>query len=191
MARIRTFIAVEIEAGTRQKVAALQRTLSQKADGIKWVAPESLHVTLVFLGEVDDRDLIGIHRILGKVAAVESPFLMSFQGLSAFPNPRRPKVLWSAANEGHDELLRLHAALEAPLLDLGGYRQEERAFTPHLTLGRTSTDEESATVALEIPKHATWTSGQTSVEELVLYASELRRNGPEYTVLARAPLGGS
>ncbi|MGL6076293.1 MAG: RNA 2',3'-cyclic phosphodiesterase [Fimbriiglobus sp.] len=189
MARLRTFIAVEIDTSTRQKVATLQRILATLTDSVNWVEPQNIHVTLLFLGEVDDRDIPGIHKILKNAARKAEPFNLECRGLGAFPTPRRPKVLWAGIESGAEELVALHTAMETPLLELGGYRQEERAYTPHLTLGRITSDEDAAKLALEIPKQATWSSGQTTIEELLLFSSELRRSGPEYTVLARAPLG--
>ena len=69
-------------------------------------------------------------------------------------------------------------------------RQEDRAYTPHLTLGRVGGDADGDKLAAELPKHAAWTAGQTAVAEVVLFTSELKRGGPEYTAVARGPLGG-
>jgi len=188
MARLRLFIAVEIDAAVRQNVVSLQRALGQVAPSVKWVEPHNLHVTVLFLGEVEDRELHGLFKMLTKVCAKAAPFDVRLGGVGAFPTPRRPKTLWAGVTAGADDLQRLYAAVEEPLLDLGGYRQEERAYTPHLTLGRVVGDADAEALALELPRQMAWTGGQMEVTELVIFTSEVRKAGPEYTVVGRAPL---
>jgi 2'-5' RNA ligase len=190
MPRIRTFLAVEIDDGIRRAATALQATLAQSGAAVKWVDPASMHVTLQFLGEVDDRDLPAICRTVAKVTKMEPPFTLRVAGVGAFPTPRRPKVVWAGLTDGAAELQRLFAALEQPLIDLGVYRREERGYTPHLTLGRTKSEADGNTLAAVLPKHLAWQGGHTAVEEVVVFSSELRRDGPEYTPLGRAPLLG-
>ena len=84
----------------------------------------------------------------------------------------------------------MHAATAVPLVEAGIFRKEDRDYTPHLTLGRANADDDSARLALELPKRLTWDGGTTAVEELLVFSSELRRAGPEYAVLARSPLLG-
>ena len=140
MARTRTFIAVEIGADIRASAVALQEALAKTGAEVKWVEPESMHVTLLFLGEVDDRELHQVCRAVKDVAAGEPPFPLRVSGVGAFPTPRRPKILWAGITDGADELQRLYDKLEAKLLDLGCYRKEERGYTPHLTLGRVKSE---------------------------------------------------
>ncbi len=190
MARTRTFIGVAINDPIRAAAKAMQATLARGGADVKWVESANLHVTLLFLGEIDDADLVAACRAAAKAAASEAPFVLRVGGVGAFPTPRRPKVLWGGITEGADALLRLHAATAGPLLELGAYRQEERGYTPHLTLGRAKGEEDAALLAPELTKHLSWTAGQTTVEEVLVYSSELRRDGVEYTVLGRSPLLG-
>jgi 2'-5' RNA ligase len=157
---------------------------------VRWTAPESMHVTLVFLGEVDERDLNAVCRVVKAVARREPPFVVRASGVGAFPNARRPKTLWAGITEGAENLQRLTAMLETELQALGCYRQENRAYTPHLTLGRVKADSAGHAIAAEFPKLMTWNGGQFAVEELLVYASDLTRDGPEYTVMGRGPLQG-
>lgn len=190
MARVRTFIAVEIGAAVRSAVGALQSSLAKSGAAVKWVGPANLHVTLLFLGEVDNRQLSALCRAVGAAAEGERPFALRVSGVGAFPSARRPKTVWAGIADGSAELTRLHALLEPPLLDLGCYRREERGYTPHLTIGRTKGEDDGQAVAAVLPKHATWDGGTTTVGEVVVFASELRRDGPEYTPLGRCPLKG-
>src|SRR5262245_48153806 len=185
MPRTRTFIAVEIGADIRESAVALQETLAKTGAEVKWVTPESMHVTLLFLGEVDDRELHAVCRAVQQVAAARPPFNLRLGGVGAFPTVRRPKVLWAGITEGADDLRRLYGDLEARMLDLGCYRKEERGYTPHLTLGRVKGEADGHALAPELAKRMTWDGGRTTVDEVVVFASELGRDGPVYTVLGR------
>src|SRR6478672_4108503 len=131
MSRLRTFIAVGIDKTIRDHAVALQEALGRSGADVKWVEPENLHVTLLFLGEVEDRTLPAVCRVVADVAARLPPFEISVEGAGCFPSARRPKTLWVGIGAGTQELVALHDALEPPLLDLGCYRREERQYTPH------------------------------------------------------------
>src|SRR5437870_6499402 len=122
MARIRTFIAIELTEGIREQLVALQEALGRTAPGVKWVEPENLHVTLLFLGEVDDREVPAVCRAVGDCMQQHTPFTMKMETAGCFPNMRRPRVLWVGVGQGAQELVALHDDLEPPLLDLGCYR---------------------------------------------------------------------
>ena len=162
---------------------ALQEALAKTGADVKWVTPESMHLTLLFLGEVDDRELHSVCRAVKTVAAGEPPFTLHVSGVGAFPTPRRPKVLWAGVTTGADPLKRLNAALEEKMLDLGCYRAEERGYTPHLTLGRVKAEADGVTVAGELQKRLTWNGGRVSVSEVLVYSSEMERDGPVYAVI--------
>ena len=190
MARTRTFIGVAVSDTIRASSKLMQRSLALSGAEVKWVEPQNLHVTLLFLGEIEDTDLVNACRITAKAAAKEAPFTLRVGGVGAFPTPRRPKVLWGGVTDGADVLLRLHTAISGPLMELGAYRQEERGYTPHLTLGRAKGEEDANLLAAELPKHLSWNAGFALVEEVLIYSTELRRDGMEYTVLGRSALAG-
>jgi 2'-5' RNA ligase len=121
-----------------------------------------------------------------EVAATEPPFALVVSGVGAFPNMRRPKILWAGVTEGQNELKRLYGRLEERLLELGCYRQEERGYSPHLTLGRIRG--EGFTLARELPRHEAWVGGRTMVEEVLVYSSVREREGPVYSVIGRGEL---
>ena len=190
MPRTRTFIAVEIGPEIRASAVALQDALAKTGAEVKWATPESMHITLLFLGEVDDRELPAVCRAVQQVAATEPPFLMRVSGVGAFPTPRRPKILWAGITDGAAELKRLYNKLEAKLLDLGCYRKEERGYTPHLTLGRVKGEGDGFTIAKELPKRLSWDGGRTTVDEVLVFGSVLEKDGPVHTVLGRGELSG-
>ena len=190
MGRTRTFIGIDIGDAIRGSAVALQKELTKISAGVKWTAPESMHITLLFLGEVDDRELHPVCKAVKAVAAGEAPFSLRVSGLGAFPNPRRPKVLWGGVTDGAEPLQRLYTALEEEMLELGCYRTEERGYTPHLTLGRINSPEDGVALVAELPKRMAWQGGRVAVGEVIVYSSEMDRDGPVYTVMGRAPLTG-
>lgn len=186
----RTFIAVPLEEGVRAKIVGLQEELAQAGTDVKWVEPENLHVTLLFLGEVDLRDSVDICRAIHRVTERLPPFAMTVSSVGCFPNLRRPRTLWVGVAEGNPELVRLHDLIENELLQLGGYRREERGYTPHITLGRIKTDDVTAELRTGLKDRADWPGGRQTVREVHVMTSELRPTGPTYTVLSREKLQG-
>jgi 2'-5' RNA ligase len=190
MARVRTFIAVEVSDAVRSAAAALQLALAKGGAEVNWTPADNFHLTLLFLGEVDDREVHAICGTVGQAVGAEPPFAVRVSGVGAFPTPRRPKVLWAGIADGAAELVRLYALMEQPLIELGCYRREERGYTPHLTLGRVKGEADGTRLAAELPRYRDWAGGVARVDEVVVFASELRRDGPAYTPLGRAALRG-
>jgi RNA 2',3'-cyclic 3'-phosphodiesterase len=190
MPRTRTFIGIDISEGIRDSAVALQHALAKTGAEVKWASPESMHVTLLFLGDVDDRELHTICRAVQEVAAREPSFALRVSGVGAFPNTRRPKIVWGGVTEGAEALQRLYDDLETRMLDLGCYRKEERGYTPHLTLGRVRGESDGHALAGELAKRTAWEGGRTTVEEVLVYSSEMDRDGPVYTVIGRGELKG-
>ena len=188
MSRLRTFIAVDPGKVIRDRLVALQEALARAGSDMKWVEPENLHVTLLFLGEVDNREVAGVCRAVAGSCAKIAPFMMTVGGVGCFGSPRRPRTVWAGLTEGGQEMTALHAALEPPLLELGCYRREGRAFTAHITLGRVKGERADDALAGALPKFAKWEGGTVEVREVLVMSSELRSDGPLYAVLSRAKL---
>jgi 2'-5' RNA ligase len=188
MARIRTFIGVALDKAIRDRTVALQETLGRTGTEVKWVEPENLHVTMLFLGEVDEREIPKVCGIVAEISGQHSAFLMSVETAGCFPNPRRPRILWVGVAEGAQPLCAIHDALEIPLQELG-YRREERKYMPHITLGRVKSDRSTEELAAALGKQVAWKGGEIMVRELHIMGSQLTPQGPVYTVLSRAKLG--
>ena len=190
MSRIRTFIAIDVDKAIRHRLLTLQETLDHSVAGVKWVEPVNIHVTLLFLGEVIDREVPEVCKAVAEACAELPVFPMSIETVGCFPNPRRPRILWAGVGEGAEEVSELHDALEEPLLELGCYRREDRKYTPHLTIGRMKSERPSPELAAALVKHAAWQGGRTVVREVLVMSSELASSGPTYTVMSRAKLLG-
>lgn len=189
MARIRTFLAVELDEAVRSAIVDLQEELAAVGTEVKWTEPENLHVTLLFLGEVEDREVHRVCRIAETTAAGHAPFRMAVEQIGCFPHERRPRVLWVGIGAGTQELVALHDALEPPLMELG-YRREERRYTPHITLGRVKSDRPVESLQRALARRTAWQGGEMMVQEVAVLSSELTPEGPLYTVLSRARLAG-
>jgi 2'-5' RNA ligase len=191
MARLRTFVAVDLGKAIRDRAVALQETLSRAGTPVKWVEPQNLHVTLLFLGEVEDRAVAEVCRVIGEQSRQHAAFSMKIGQVGCFPHPRRPRVIWVGVGAGSQELVALHDAFEPPLLELGCYRREERKYTPHVTLGRVKSDRPTGGLSEALSRHADWQGGEILVREVLVLSSELTPDGPLYTVLSRARLAES
>lgn len=190
MPRMRTFIALEIDPAIRGQLVVLQETLARAADDVKWVEPDNLHITLHFLGEVDNRTLPAVCKVVIDECAKLPAFPLTVATVGCFGNPRRPRTIWAGVSAGAEEVCALHAALEGPLLDLGCYRKEERKYTPHITLGRAKSAGPTDRLAAVLLKKSAWQGGDMRVREVHVMGSELTPDGPVYTILGRGKLKG-
>lgn len=198
MAMVRTFVAIELDATFLQALATIQTSLQQGHAG-RWVRPEGIHLTLKFLGDVPEDKLQDIYRAIGQCCASFAPFMLTLGSLGCFPNLRRPRVVWVGVSDQGGQLAALQQAVERELGRLG-YRPEERAFTPHLTLARVREDAKReevdalAKLVSEAQAHAiTETDGTIvmRVDGVSVMKSDLQPSGAVYSEMYRQPLGGS
>jgi len=190
MAKTRTFIAVDaLDAVQAAALMAIDR-LRGAAENVKWVEPDNLHWTMQFLGDLTDQEMAEVCLRTTRAAARHEAFELSARGVGAFPSIQRPRTLWLGAGQGGEHMVALHATIDDALFSLG-FRRDSRAYTPHVTLGRVGPGGHAGPVVTErLAKLADFDGGVMEVAEVIVYASELSREGPTYTVLARAPLAG-
>ncbi len=194
MEAIRAFIAIELPEDVRQQLDSMEQQIQARAGevarrAVRWVPAGNMHLTLKFLGEVSTGNLQSLSRMLQNVAGQHTQFDMVIGGLGAFPNVRRPRVIW-VGTEAPAELSALQRAIEAETHKLG-YPVEERPFSPHLTLGRISQNahpEEVAQVARALSEVKIGELGRVHVSQLHLFRSDLRPSGAVYTSLYSFPL---
>ncbi len=133
---VRSFIAVELPDGLRLALGQLiSRLRSRQQTYVKWVDPNSIHLTLKFLGDVDASRLDDIPKAMTEAVRGISPFHLEVKEMGVFPNPRRAQVAWIGLGGDLAQLTELQQCLEISLESLG-YPAEARGFTPHLTLAR-------------------------------------------------------
>lgn len=184
----RTFVAIEIPAGLRDRLARFQKGLDREAPGVRWVDPSQYHLTLAFLGDVLHADLTPICRAVAAAAAGFETFELLLRGLGVFPSPQKPRVLWvGAEGPGLDTLMALQAAVAAAVND-AGYPPDER-FHPHITLGRPKpAREDGLDAAPLLARHRDWSTGRFLVTQVVTFSSSLTSEGPVYARMASASL---
>lgn len=181
---MRLFVALQIPEEVREAIAALIRELKPLDDSWKWTRPENLHVTLKFLGEIQEVRLKQFTETLRAVRA-DLPIAMMFRGLGFFPDEKRPRVLW-AGIEAPASLPALAESLEEAFVRMGLPR-EEKAFTPHLTLARSKTGKPSPKLREAFSKCAERDFGAGKASAFHLIESRLKSTGAEYTTLQSFP----
>lgn len=191
---IRAFIAIELDDQLREALRRLQRQLQDEpaARFVRWVAPQNIHLTLKFLGNIDENRVPEISGALTRSAQNVPPLILLARGLGCFPNTRRPNNIWVGLTGALDLASQLTRQIEDECAAVGLPR-DERGFTPHLTLGRIRREVslgERAAVG-ELVKHEPQADlGEIEVNAVHLIQSDLRPSGPIYTTLATIPLRG-
>jgi len=183
---MRTFIAIEIPSEVKSALAALQDDLRRAGADVSWTRPENIHLTLRFLGEVDERRIVEVEKVCVASAAELQPFTLSLNDTGVFPNARRPRVLWAGLAGAIEEAVEIWRRLNDGLA-LIGFEREEKDFRPHLTIGRVKSNRNTRELlalagARRIPALS------FVVTEIVLMKSELHPAGARYTPMAKAPL---
>jgi RNA 2',3'-cyclic 3'-phosphodiesterase len=177
---IRSFVALALEERVRVALGVLQGQLAPRLAGIRFVRPEGIHLTLRFLGDASAAQLEQLRPLLAKAAAACAPGEAQVGGVGTFPERGSPRVLWLGLAVP-PQVLELQQACERAAGQIG-FPPETRPFRPHLTLGRWRD-------RAPHPELPAVDLGTTRLETLVLYESELRRDGASYTALARFALG--
>ncbi|HEX5106110.1 MAG TPA: RNA 2',3'-cyclic phosphodiesterase [Pirellulaceae bacterium] len=190
MARIRTFIAVELGPGVIKRAGDLIDKLRVADAQVGWVKPQHMHLTLKFLGDVSDTETPDICRVVAQAAGQIEPFEIICRGAGAFPDIQRPKTLWIGITDGAEELKALQAAIEDALKTELGYPKEPRGFHPHLTIGRVKHASAMGRGDLEhlLEKHRDFDADLAVIDEVVTFASFLERKGPTHEAMGRAEL---
>ena len=190
---MRLFVALDIDDNLRGGIARFLDGVRGFAPDARWARPESLHVTLKFIGEKSEEEVEKIKRLLKTITA--DPFEMSFRGYGFFPGARAPRVFWIGIEAG-SQLSSLAATVDKNMASLD-IPKEEHAFNPHLTLARGGGGSGSPRkqtgdgpsrnfqrlqeklAVLPAPEFGTMT-----VREFFLYQSQLSPGGSRYTKLA-------
>ncbi|MEO1524365.1 MAG: RNA 2',3'-cyclic phosphodiesterase [Planctomycetota bacterium] len=184
MQTIRSFISVPITAQVSSSAKRIIKRLQPFDSGIKWVPLDNLHLTLKFLGEVDNTEVHEVCRSIRRVTDTVAPFELRFAGTGGFPNSERPRILFAGVEDPSGELVRMVSELERVLADLG-FKPEPRDYTPHLTLGRTRSNSGRAREELiaEMKQMGDVQLGEMVVDQVQLMASFLDKGGPTYQVM--------
>jgi 2'-5' RNA ligase len=181
---MRLFIAVEISEEIKTELTKIIDKLKEADADVKWVGPEGMHITLKFLGEVDEKRK---DKIIERMEKIFTPtpkilvwgFTVTFKGLGAFPDFKRPRVVWLGIEKGKEELTEVAKELDACLSELG-FPAEKREFSPHLTLGRVKSSRGREKLMDALSSYNNFVLPKLTVNEIILMQSILKREGAEY-----------
>jgi 2'-5' RNA ligase len=194
---MRIFVALDLDDAIRERISRFVEGIRDLAPDARWMKPESLHITLKFIGEQPDAGVEQIKNVLSAIHANPPP--IQFRGYGFFPTPNSARVFWIGMNAG-PELATLAAAIDDKTAALGIAR-EDRPYSPHLTIARATGGSGSPhrhpsdkpnrafqrlqekLTALPTPEFGTMTP-----REFFLYQSQLSPKGSNYTKLAAFPL---
>jgi RNA 2',3'-cyclic 3'-phosphodiesterase len=189
MSTIRTFIAVETPPDVRRRTQDLVNRLGRADADVKWVAPDQMHWTLKFLGDVEDQQINDVCRAVGACVKPFTPFELAVTGAGAFPTLDRPRTIWIGATTGADALAILAGSIEKSLANLG-FPKEHRRFTAHLTLGRVRSTRNVRELGQLVKDNADFAAGTMTIDEVTTFSSRLETTGAVHEALSRAPLEG-
>ena len=183
---MRLFVAVNLPPALRQAIYAAAAPLRQTGLPVKWVAPDGIHVTLKFFGEVAPERLPEMTAALDRACAGARTFPVEIGGFGAFPDPDRARVIWIGC-EAAPPLELLQHAIEREYATLG-FPVEGRPFRPHLTLGRARQQSRSGVRGVTEHLEPLLFQDTCTVEAVDLMESTLSPAGARYTVAHRVPL---
>lgn len=186
MSVIRAFIAIDLPEELQQQLDLVSTHLMDEMKDlpVRWVPANNIHLTLKFLGDVSTSSLDVLTKLLEAETSEHRTFEISVGGLGAFPNERRPRVIWIGV-EAPPELLAVQRDIEVETGRLG-YSSDQRPFTPHLTLGRVprnANPQDVRGISKVLLKESVGFLGASRVHEIHLFKSELKPSGAVYTKL--------
>ena len=189
---LRLFIAIELPPTVRAALAAARVQLEKNGRlPVRWANPEGAHLTLKFLGETPAEQVEPMIAALERAVGLHNPFSLHTADLGVFPRPQAPRVVWLGVDGEIAKLRALQADVERFVAPLG-FPTEQRAFSPHLTLGRADKSTRTqdlaaigkAVAGADPPARVTW-----DISQVALMRSELLREGARYTALRLLALG--
>ncbi len=185
---MRTFFALELDDDIRSRLHAAQQRLRDPSAKIRFVAEENLHVTLTFLGDVDDAAVNDVCSLAGEVASAAEPMEFDIVGISCVPPAGQLRMLWAGATDPNAQMAQLLTDLDAAMGEMG-FKMEHRAFNPHITLARIKYCPNPAIIRNAAAPLAGKHFGTQHCTHLTAYTSTLTPAGPIYTPIAKLPLG--
>jgi 2'-5' RNA ligase len=185
---IRTFLALDLDTPIRRAIAASAAELPADGAKVRWVEPHNLHLTLKFLGDVPDADVVNVCRAVEAVADGLDPLTFDVLGLECAPDRGPVKMIWAGVRDPDGRLADAFGRLETAMEALG-FDVERRAFRPHITVGRVRYCANPAALRQGAARLGNQPFGTQYAGGIVVYSSQLTRQGPVYAAMANCRLG--
>ena len=187
---MRAFIAIELSPDLKKHLAFLEEQLQSSGADVKWVEPKNIHLTLKFLGEINEKQFVEVTKIIQETAAKNKRFFIRLTSPGAFPKINFPRVIWIGIDKGETETKQIATILEEKTAKVG-IPQENRPFSSHITLGRVRSgmNREKLVENLEhLENNSTKNAPESLVTKITLFQSTLTPGGPIYEALEEAHL---
>ena len=179
--QIRSFIAFDMEnEQVLSKLASVQKLLVETGADLRPVAPQNIHITTRFLGNISPPMVDKVYEVMKNVKF--TPFTIKLCGLGVFPNINYPRVVWAGMTEGVEQLKSIFTQLEPQIRALG-FAADAYAFSPHLTIARVKSGKNKEQLAEFVAKRADYEFGTIKADCLNLKRSQLSPKGPTYSTL--------
>ncbi len=182
---MRLFVAIDISDEIRKKLEGIQEDIAQTGTDIKFVEPENLHLTLKFLGEVDEDKVIEVVNMLFECLKGVKQFKIGMDGVGFFGNENYVRTIWIGLKEGREEMIRIMEILDK---NLNYIRKEEHKPSAHLTIGRVKGPSNRELLLKKLEELKDIKIGETVVKEVKLVQSQLTKKGPIYSDFKVFPL---
>lgn len=184
---MRCFIAIPLTTDTHQELSQIQSQLKETEADVGWVKTDNIHLTLKFLGEIEEQKIKTISKELKELTNKYTSFETCMGKLGTFPSISNPKVIWIGINKNEDKITNLQKGIEDVITPLG-FEKETRPFHPHLTLGRVRGKKNIQKLVDKLKSLPLPQFKPIMVDRIILFQSILKPTGAEYTALDEFPL---
>jgi 2'-5' RNA ligase len=178
---MRTFIAVDTPENIKRKMTDVQSELKQSEADFKWETSNKFHITIKFLGEVKETMIDDIIGIIQEISSNFPPFPLQYEKVGSFPNLKNPRVIWIGCRDISQNLSKIKHMLDGELKQFG-FEAEERAFHPHITLGRVKSQRGIKNL-IPIIENLTFKSEVVECRQILIMKSTLKPSGSEYSIM--------
>lgn len=182
--KIRAFLAIELDVSSQEYLAEMSSKLKTSQADVSWSRVSNAHLTLKFLGDINGESVIAIEKSLRGLLELQPPFEICLTGAGVFPNLERPRVVWVGIEDKSGMLKTLANSIEKAFENLG-FSGENRAFHPHITLGRVRSVSGKLALANAILNNSRSRGPCLQVTGATLFRSDLRPSGAIHTPLLR------
>lgn len=187
---IRSFLAFDLPPEIGEVLSRVYGEVSRSSLDVRWVRAEGIHLTVVFMGDIQESDISPVGEQISGVCSRYGPFSISLKSMGCFPNSRNPRVLWVGVEGDLERMSRFRNEIQRKLVSFG-IQEEKRDFRPHLTLGRFKKPGKNAAETEKLLlNYKGLTSPACSLKEFIFFKSDLRAGGAVYTKMRSWPLSG-
>ena len=188
MAAVRTFVAITLHGSLHNTLSEIVSKLSSANAKVKWVKPENVHLTLKFLGNVEEERLPEVFSACERAAEGVSPIDLEMRALGCFPDTKSPRIVWLGIERGVEAVKRLQERVENEFTAVG-FSREEKAFKAHLTIGRVKGKQGMSRLCRLLEEERNIFVGVMHAEKISVMKSKTLPAGPVYSEMKAIPLG--